>query len=88
MFYLLYFTLVLQLDTCNAQKCPTDLIYQKVDKLLKRRKVSSEYKKTVKETECCYIVEYWPKDTMVIGGGVKAIVCKESYEITNLIRYQ
>ena len=79
---------MLQLTSCNTPQCLPDLIYQKVDKLLKRRKVSSEYKKTVKETECCYIVEYWPKDTMVIGGGVKAIVCKESCEITNLIRYQ
>ena len=88
MLYILYFSFMLQLTSWNTQQCTLHLIYQKVDKLVKRHKSSSGYNKTITETGCCYIVEYWPKDTMVIGGGVKAIVCKESCEITNFIRYQ
>ena len=88
MLYLLYFKFFLQLNTWNPPQCPTDLIYQKVDKLVKRHKSDLDYKKTIKETTCCYIVQYWPKDTMVLGGGIKAIVCKQNCEITNYILYQ
>lgn len=88
MSYILHFIFMLQLTSWNTSQCTQDLIYQKVDKLVKRHKVSSGYKKTIKETGCCYIVEYLPKDTMTIGGGIKAIVCKKSFEVTNFIRYQ
>lgn len=88
MFYLLYFKFVLELNTWNSPRCTADLIYQKVDKIAKRHKLNSNYKKTIKETTCCYIVEYWPKDTMVLGGGVKAVICKKNCEIINCKLYQ
>jgi hypothetical protein len=88
MFYLLYFKFALQLSSFNAPQCPADLIYQKVDKLVKKRKINLEYKKTIKETICCYIVEYWPTDTMTLGGGIKAVVCKQNCEVINYKLYQ
>lgn len=86
--YLLYFIFALELNGWNTPQCPTDLIYQRIDKLAKKHKINLECKKTIKETTCCYIVEYWPKDTMTLGGGIKAIVCKKNCEVTNYILYQ
>ena len=72
MLYQLYFAFGLQLSSWNAPQCPTDLIYQKVDKLAKKHKANYEYRKTIKEVPCCYIVEYQPKDSTALGGGIKA----------------
>jgi hypothetical protein len=88
MSYLLHFTFALGLSGWLMPQCPRDLIYQKVDKLVKKHKIDLNFKKKIKETTCCYIVEYWPKDTMTLGGGIKAIVCKQNCEVINYQLYQ
>lgn len=86
--YLPYLTFALWLDAWNAPKCSIDLIYQKVDALAKKNRINYDHRKTIREEACCYIVEYWPKDSTTLGGGLKAIVCKEDCKITHYKLYQ
>jgi hypothetical protein len=85
---LFFLALALQTSTKYTSRCSQDVMYNMVDKLVKKHKVNHEYKKTIKETSCCYIVEYWPKDTMMLGGGIKAIIYKDNCEIITYRLYQ
>lgn len=58
---LLFLALTLQISTKDTSRCSQDVMYNMVDKLVKKHKIDSEYKKTIKETNCCYIVEYRQK---------------------------
>lgn len=85
---LLFLVLALQISTKDTSRCSQDVLYNMVDKLVKKHKVNAEYKKAVKEIRCCYIVEYWPKNTMMLGGGIKAIIYKDNCEILTYRLYQ
>lgn len=86
--YFLYLTFALRLSVWDTPKCSIDLIYRNVDELAKKHKANYEYRKTIREVPCCYIVEYQPKDSTALGGGIKAIVCKENCKITTYKLYQ
>jgi hypothetical protein len=59
-----------------------------VDKLVKKHLTEFNYKKSIKETTCYYIVEYMPKDAMILGGGIIATVCKENCKIIDYKLFQ
>ena len=78
---LLPLVLVLQISMQDTSRCSQEFMYEMVDKLVKKNRTEFNYKKMIKETKCFYIVEYMPKDTMVIGGGIIATICKKECKI-------